>query len=511
VLNLLHEARDLVQNLSQRMNPSAYDIAWLARLRVGTQPRWPHLLDWLLNNQYADGSWGAETVYYHDRMISTLAAAIALHYNGAGERAQAAVKKAERYLWQHIHLLHRDPFEMVGFELIFPTLLAEAQAVGLDTPPHSCGYDQVRLAKLNLIPPEFLYSPHVTTIHSLEFLGHSGDLEQLSQAVSENGSIGNSPAATAYYLSLGIQDQRSVDYLEMVQDRVGHPNILYPFRTFELTWVLNNLNFSGLPITAFAGDDIWEELRYKIGQNGIGLDPSFGIPDGDITSVTSRLLIQAGCDVDPMILAQYENKEKHLFRTYHFERNPSVGTNIHALEALALMPDYPNRAEVQDQVVAAILGKQIFNMYWMDKWHSSPYYATAHVLVGLMQHSVNLLPTLRPTIDWLLRTQREDGSWGFYSEGTAEETAYALAALLHYHRHIPVNETILHQGAEYLSRAYRGADATYPPLWIDKALYVPHDVVRSSILAALILYEETFTRQESYTLYQEVPSTNSPC
>jgi len=494
-VNLRQEARDLVRNLNQKMCPSPYDIAWLARLRRDSQPCWPHLIEWLLENQYPDGSWGAEVVYYHDRIISTLAAAIALHYNGHDEHAQKAVKRAERYLWGHVHLLHRDPFELVGFELIFPTLLAEAHAVGLDTPTHACGYDQIQLAKLRLIPSDMLYSPRVTTIHSLEFLGRSGDLEQLRRAAGLNGSIGNSPAATAYYLSLGAQDERAVQYLETVQKRMGHVNILYPFSTFELTWVLNNLDYSGAPITEFASDEVWKALQRQLSAEGIGLDPSFGIPDGDITSVTSRLLTDAGYKVDPSILAKYENKEKRLFRTYHFERNMSVGTNIHALEALQVMVNYPNRVEVQDQIAVAILDKRIFNIYWLDKWHASPYYATSHVLIGFLREGGYLIPTCRPSVDWILHTQREDGSWGFYAEGTAEETAYAMTALLHYHRYQPVDQDVLHRGADYLARTYEGAGATYPPLWIDKSLYVPHDVVRAAVLAALMLYEDTLSRQ----------------
>jgi halimadienyl-diphosphate synthase len=504
-VNLRQEARELVSNLNQQMCPSPYDIAWLARLRVDDKPRWPHLIDWLLDNQYPDGSWGAEVVYYHDRIISTLAAAIALHFNGHDDRAKRAVQRAERYLWGHVHLLHRDPFELVGFELIFPTLLAEAHALGLDTPTHACGYDQIQLAKLRLIPSEMLYSPRITTIHSLEFLGRMGDVTQLRKAVGENGSIGNSPAATAYYLSMGIQDERAVKYLEDVQKAVGHVNILYPFRTFELTWVLNNLDFSGIHITEFADKPIWESLQKLLTSEGIGLDTTFGIPDGDITSVTSRLLIDAGYKVDPMILAKYENKEKQLFRTYHFERNMSVGTNIHALEALQAMTDYPNRLEVQDQIAVAILDKRIFNIYWLDKWHASPYYATSHVLIGFLRQGGYLIPTCRPSVDWILHTQREDGSWGFYTEGTAEETAYALTALLHYHRYQPVNEDVLHRGAAYLARTYEGAGSTYPALWIDKSLYVPHDVVRAAVLAALMLCEETFKKPVDVDAKAKVP------
>jgi len=490
------EARELVQSLNQRMGPSPYDIAWLARLRnsANGHAHWPDLIEWLLENQRPDGSWGGEIVYYHDRIICTLVAAIALCENGRTQRAQKAVKRAERYLWHHLHLLPRDPFELVGFELILPTLLDEARALGLDVPAHTCGYGEIQTAKLRLIPPQMLYSPRITAVHSLEFLGQSGDPERMRGALTSNGSLGNSPATTAYYLSLCHDDKHALSYLEAVRDHTGHVIMLYPFRTFELTWVLNNLTFSGLHITEFAGRDVWEQLQAEMGPTGIGLDPTFGIPDGDITSVCSRLLISAGYNVDSLILARFENKKTRIFRTYDYERNISIGTNIHALEALGLMPDYPDCRKVREQIITMLLDNRKFNIYWIDKWHTSPYYATSHALVGLLKEDPYLVSACRHTFDWLLHTQRDDGSWGFFEHGTAEETAYTLTALLYYHRRRPVDADILHRGAAYLARTYRGADSTYPVLWIDKCLYVPYDVVRSAVLAALILYDETFGR-----------------
>ena len=162
------EARDLVANLNQRMGPSPYDIAWLARLRAADgQARWPELVDWLLEHQAPDGSWGGATVYYHERIIVTLAAVIALCENGHshGTCVREAVQRGERYLWQHLHLLPRDPFELVGFELIMPTLLGEARNLGLDVPSHACGYAEIQTAKLRLIPSDLLYSPRLTTVH----------------------------------------------------------------------------------------------------------------------------------------------------------------------------------------------------------------------------------------------------------------------------------------------------------------------------------------------------------
>jgi halimadienyl-diphosphate synthase len=493
-MDLKAEARQLVRNLDQRMGPSPYDVAWLAQVQGSTNghPRWADLGEWLLEHQHPDGSWGGEIEYYHDRVMCTLAAATALFENGFSHRSEEAVQAAQRYLWSHLHLLHRDPFELVGFELILPTLLAQARDKGLAVPPHACGYEKIQTAKLRLIPPEMYYSPRITTVHSLEFLGRSADPVRLGDALTRNGSLGNSPATTAYYLSLGCDDERALQYLEYIRARHEHVMVLYPFRTFELVWVLNNFSFCLSPITDFADQATWELLLAQMGPDGIGLDPTFGIPDGDNTAVCSRLFVSAGYDVDPSILTQFEDRKTGTFRSFEYERNRSVGTNAHALEALVRMPDYPECRKVQRQVMLMLLDKRVYNMYWVDKWHASPYYATVHVLVALLGEGGYMASACSDTADWLVHTQRDDGSWGYFDRGTAEETAYALIALLHYNRHRAVDMEALRRGASYLVRSLEMDTSRYPPLWIDKCLYVPYDIVRSAILAALILYEERF-------------------
>ena len=64
--------------------------------------------------------------------------------------------------------------------------------------------------------------------------------------------------------------------------------------------------------------------------------------------------------------------------------------------------------------------------------------------------------------------------------------------------HLPqtyyLDPEVLQRGAAYLARTHRGAKSTYPPLWIAKSLFAPPDIIRSAVLAALILYEDTFGR-----------------
>ena len=490
------EAAKLVKNLGGRMNPSAYDIAWLARVPAqnhqGTQ--WPDLIDWLLDHQKPDGSWGGSIPYYHDRILCTLMAIIALKEQGQMARAAQAIKQGESYIWKTLHFLHHDPIELVGFELVFPTLLAQARTLELDVPAHSCGYGSVRAAKLRLLPEDAIYTRNASVAFSLEFLGAKGDPARLSLLLGQNGSVANSPATTAYLLLQGGHDQAALGYLEdMRKQPQGVPHF-YPLRIFEIVWVLEHLAFGGFSLAedSLVDQSLWNELLSAVSEQGVSMDPAFGIYDGDTTAVTTRVLTLSGRPVESAVLRGFEDPQARVFRTFRFERNASVSTNAHALEALALMPAYPDRQEVWDRVVTMLLATRKYQSYWIDKWHASPFYATSHVLISLLQSSEPLVSECMGSIDWLVHVQREDGSWGHFDRGTAEETAYALLALLHYHRRFQVVDVnVLKKGAARLAQAHE-LDETYPDLWIAKSLFAPEGVVEAVILAALFLFYETF-------------------
>jgi hypothetical protein len=156
------------------------------------------------------------------------------------------------------------------------------------------------------------------------------------------------------------------------------------------------------------------------------------------------------------------------------------------------MPDYPDRQEVWDRVVTMLLASRKYQSYWIDKWHASPLYATSHVLISLLQSEEPLVSECLGSLDWLVHLQRDDGSWGFFGLGTAEETAYALLTLLQYHRKFGlVDREILKRGASSLWRT-SGWNRTLPDLWIAKSLFAPEGVVRAAILAAMQLYQDTF-------------------
>ncbi len=497
-MDLEAQARELVSGLSGRMNASAYDIAWLARLSTDGRrgEHWLDLIDWLLEHQRPDGSWGGEIEYYHDRILCTLMAIVVLKESGREHSTSQAIHRGEIYIWRNLHFLHHDLIELVGFELIFPTLLAQARALDLDVPAHSCGYGSVRAAKLRLLPLDQIYTPGTSVAFSMEYLGDKGDADRLRRLLGHNGSIANSPATTAYLLLQGGDSPEALGYLETMRAQPGGIPHFYPLRIFEISWVLEHLTFGGLSLTndAIIGSSLWAELEGAMRKEGVSMDPDFGISDGDTTAVTARVLTLSGRPVDPRILQRFEDPEARIFRTFRFERNASVSTNAHALEALALMPDYPERQEIWDRIVTMLLAERRYQSYWIDKWHASPYYATSHVLLSLLHSEEPLVSECIGSVDWLVHMQQDDGAWGHFDRGTAEETAYALLTLLHFHRRSDlVDPDVLKRGAAYLWQSVE-SDPSYPDLWVAKSLFAPEGIIRAAILAAKILYEDTLGR-----------------
>jgi halimadienyl-diphosphate synthase len=473
------------------INGVAYDSAWLAGLPARGDrraSRFPTTLRWLADNQHADGSWGSSVRYEHDRILCTLAALAPLAEFGQRAEDRLAVANGTRYLWQHGHLIGREPVELVGFELLLPALVERARAAGVSVPPHLDVYAAERKAKLELLPRSMLYSPRATVVHSLEFLGHSADLSGLKSAQGANGAIGNSPAATAYFVSQTQEENASaLSYLETCLGRTGGASapVLHPCETFELLWAAYHLFLGGTPSHSLLRPAERRQLLEALcTHGGVSLSPTFPIPDADDTAVALLLLHDLGEGVDPSVLKAFEAGDGS-FVSFPYERHSSVGVNVHVLHALARVPGYPET----DRAIGRIcdyLADQHSGLYWIDKWHISPLYATAHVLCALEdlapRHRRPLSHLIERSREWLRQSQNPDGSWGFYGQATPEETAYGLLGLTG-----SADDRDIHHcqaAADYLRQA-RAQGTANPPLWIDKCLYIPPLVVEAAIEGAL--------------------------
>ncbi len=487
---LLEEFRRLLREVGPgRMAPTAYDTAWIARLVEIGEPIGEQAMEWLRAHQLPDGSWGAEFPHYrHDRVISTLAAITALARRGHRQDDEC-VRRAEIALEREAAELDIDPSgETIGFELIVPTLWHDANVLGAI---HSDGaqvlerISPMRSAKLAALP-RGIVNRLVTVAFSLEMAGFDEryllDEDNLQEY---DGSVSYSPSATAYFaLYVRRGDKSALEYLRKVAPNGVAPDV-FPFDVFEPAWVLWNLKVAGLkeellPYCQRHLNFLW---KYWDPEEGIGFAARYAPRDADETSIVYSVLTYFGYPVDVRAVFQYETP--YYFRCFDLESTLSLSANVHVLDALLESGVEPAHPAVH-KVLRLLQATQVKGAFWLDKWHSSPYYATSHTLTACMKLHREM-EMLVKALEWLLDTQNLDGSWGFYNLPTAEETAYALQSLiLAKNGGYQIPDEAIVRGRVWLEEHM---DPPYPPLWIGKCLYAPEYVVRSAILSALLMVE----------------------
>jgi hypothetical protein len=263
--------------------------------------------------------------------------------------------------------------------------------------------------------------------------------------------------------------------------------VLHPCETFELLWTAYHLFIGGTPSTRlFRPEERRHLLQALRTTGGVSLSPSFPIPDADDTAVALLLLHDLGERVDPSVLKAFQAADGS-FVSFPYERHSSVGVNVHVLHALARVPGYPD-PDIAIEAIVDYLADQHNGLYWLDKWHISPLYATSHVLVALRdlpeQHARAATTMVERSREWLRQSQNADGSWGFYGQPTAEETAYGLLGLAADNQLSQRDVARCAAAAAYLEH-WRTAGTSHPPLWIDKCLYLPPLIVDAAVDAAL--------------------------
>ncbi|MGH3887863.1 MAG: hypothetical protein ACRDSZ_15090 [Pseudonocardiaceae bacterium] len=492
------------------VSPSVYETARLVTLAPWLAGHRQRVL-FLLQSQRRDGKWGGPDGY---GLVPTLSATEALlaslrrwqrDRNGQVLHYADVVSAADRGLRALFGWLSADARvvvpDTIAAEIVIPALVAQVNAhldrfgpepvIGLDIwrgsgrlflPP---GVDDGLLARLGHLVRQGHPLP-TKLLHSLETLGPAVRGAPFVHPV--HGAVGCSPAATAAWLEDSTGCQAAVRYLETVQNRGRGPVPgVTPITVFERAWVLAALTAAGIGVTVPRG--LTDSMHAAFGDCGVAAGPGLP-PDSDDTAAALYALAQLGSPRSLDCLLSYQ-VDAH-FSCFPDERTTSISTNAHVLQTFGryLEHNLPQRFRHQTamgKLSGWLRDRQEADGSWWDKWHASPYYATACCAAALHRYSRSAsAATLSRAVKWLLDSQREDGSWGRWS-GTYEETAYAVQTLLQTceSRADSSVEQAAARGCVFLQRSV--GDHKHPPLWHDKDLYTPIRVVRAEGLAALHL------------------------
>lgn len=471
----------------------AYDTAWTARVMdEAGNPVFPESIRWLLDHQLPDGSWGGQVLNYHDRIISTLSSIMALKEIG-GETFRSQIQRGENYIWENLEKLRRDNYRLIGSELLFPSLFQQAESLELSLPYHIQVYQAEFDKKMKKVDESLWYSPLVTLSHSLESLGDEVDIRRLPYVLLPNGSVTNSPAATAFFLK-HRKDARALRYLREILVLTGDGSVttIHPTEVFEYGWTAYNLMLAGLYFKRYI--EICEFLQNHLRSSGVGWSTESPVTDADDTAVACKVLYNMNYPVDFRVFDEYDAGDYYL--TFNFELDPSVSTNIHVLDLAKSCSEFPNRDEVTERLVRFLKKTMNPSGFWIDKWHVSPYYPTSHAVFALC----DVDPTLaEKAVSWILDTQNEDGMWG-ENGGTLEETACAVQALMYYHQKLDhVDISGVKKALPYIDTRISPSDALVE-LWIGKVLYSSPSVTWSA--AASAQFMSRFTRTQMGRWYQ---------
>lgn len=470
---------------------SDYDAGWVARVRKPSteEPAFPEVLDVVRARQREDGSWGPEVPYASARVLSTLSSVLALMSTSGPPEDARRVQRGVAYLCREWERVVADPALSIGFELLVATLLQEACRSGLrELEAFLPGARELRARKLARIPKELIYSRKLSVGYSLEFIGADLDGARAKDLLLDNGSIAGNVAATAFYYSM-TGDPTAYEFLVRCVARWGANAIPYgePADLFPRIWILHNLETASLidaqDPAVQAHVDVIERA---FGPGGVGWSTLIDYGDADDTGMGLVVLAWSGRTPDWQVLRSYEGEER--FRTYFGENDASTSANAHVLLALAVAERTPWVDAAIAKVIGFLRGQRTRQGCWTDKWHASPYYATACVIEAFVQAGHE--HELAVSHEWVLATQRDDGSWGYFDQGSPEETSYALAILLASSdrtKH-PIPPGVVERAIAYLSPFVGDRwNADMEPLWINKTLYTPKQVVQSVILHAFVL------------------------
>jgi halimadienyl-diphosphate synthase len=494
-----------------QMSASAYDTAWVAMVRDHQNPdrlAFPQAFAWLLNHQNSNGSFGGPDSY---ALLPTLAGLLALLKAPApSPQIQAAAARAEAYLEQSLSEWSVTTHESVGFEILAPGLLAELEKLGRDFDfPDKPILLSLYAEKLLIAGPDLIYRNRSNLIHSLEGFGPYLDFTRLKCQQANNGSYGCSPAATAAVLIYGPEwDEDAAAWLAHLveqgfEDISGAMPDAYPIDTFECSSVLYHLAHGGF----FNGHHqkfpkevmtpLLDWLQASLTRQGGSISRLLGMPnDAAHTAMIVAALNLAGVATPVDSLLHFERDQ--YFACFERERGASLSANAYVLSAMLSRP-LPVRSRLASsisKVVAFLYDQRDPQGFWEDKWHLSPYYATACVGLALASHdSPAVRRKLQPTLDWMLATQSvRDGGWSIGDFSTMEETAYAVQFLQAVSDLVAPAERsrydfALERGREYLWQQLETQFPTngigLPRLWRGKELYTPARVVFAVTIAAL--------------------------
>ncbi|KAG6387900.1 hypothetical protein SASPL_153095 [Salvia splendens] len=321
-----------------RISVSPYDTAWVAMIKdLGGRdaPEFPSSLEWIVQNQLQDGSWGDQKLFcVYDRLVNTIACVVALRSWNVHDNK---VKRGVTYIRENVDKLTEGNEEHMtcGFEVVFPALLQKAKGMGIEDLPYDAPavheVYHTREQKLKRIPLEIMHKIPTSLLFSLEGL-------------------------------------ENLDWDKLLKLQSADAPHTYPVDVFGRLWAIDRLQRLG--ISRFFEPEIAECLSHihKFWTDkGVFSGRESEFCDVDDTSMGVRLLRMHGYDVDPNVLRNFKQKDGK-FSCYGGQmiESPSPIYNLYRASQLR----FPGEEILEDAAKFAydFLKEKLADNLILDKW-----------------------------------------------------------------------------------------------------------------------------------------------
>ncbi|XP_048232203.1 ent-kaurene synthase TSP4, chloroplastic isoform X1 [Ricinus communis] len=292
------------------LSVSSYDTAWVAMvptLDSSKQPLFPKSLNWIMENQQSDGSWGLDLQHpllIKDSLSSTLACVLALQKWNVG---QQLIHKGLDFIQSNIWAAKDEhQHSPIGFDIIFPSMIEYGRDMGLNLSLNQ-SLVETMLLKRELETKSLKDKPS-NLAYVAEGLNRLNDWKEVMKFQRSNGSLFNSPSSTAAAL-IHLHDGKCFEYLNSLAKQFGNavPTI-YPFDIYARLSIIDTLEKLG--IDSYVSEDKERVLDdicrcWMQGSEEIFLDPT-------CCAMAFRLLRMNGYANSSDALANFDEKEKLL-------------------------------------------------------------------------------------------------------------------------------------------------------------------------------------------------------
>ncbi|KAM0863694.1 hypothetical protein ACQ4PT_044419 [Festuca glaucescens] len=232
---------------------SPYDTAWVAMVPLQGFPQapcFPQCVEWILQNQCNNGSWGIneyDLSTNKSSLLSTLACIIALKKWNVGPEH---IMRGLHFVGRNFSIVMDEQIVApIGFNIIFTGMFNLAIGIGLEFPIKQFEFDaclHIRQMELNRLAGDKSYGREAYMAYIAEGLGNTLDWDVVMKFQRNNGSLFNSPSATAAALIYNYND-KALQYLNLLVGKFGSsvPTV-FPINIYCQLSMVDSLEKTGI-------------------------------------------------------------------------------------------------------------------------------------------------------------------------------------------------------------------------------------------------------------------------